>query len=431
MEAVDRLEYKAGDWISHYRIETMLGEGTFGVVYKVYDATDGKVYALKILQLWAIPPMLRKNLVDRFEREYATGQIDSRYLVHSKDYGFHNKVPWLAMEYCPNGDLSQYTGKADTYFISKTFREILYGLRDLHHNAKVHRDLKPENVLFKADGAASLTDFGIVGDINKRLTEKRWFGNKGDSFGTYPYMPPEQFKADHGAIVLTTTDIFSFGVMLFFTITGSLPFGNLRDDDDHDALVHYINRGKTGDWDRDLLKNSDLGRQYYNVIEGCLIPDFKRRLQNTDEALALMPESHTDVASPVHYTDISPMVNGLQLRVMQGEDLGKIYRLNELIRGRARIITMGRADEETDNTIRITEEEDSCTSRKHCTLELDYQTHEWFIRDGQHDKGAPNGWRCSMNGTFVNSAQADSDGLPLSPGDVITVGDVKLRAEGY
>ena len=121
----------------------------------------------------------------------------------------------------------------------------------MHTRGKVHRDLKPENVLFKSNGIAALTDFGIAGDRNKRMTERNIFGKPNQIFGTYAYMPPEQVNRMRGeATVLPTTDIFSFGVLAFQLLTGSLPFGELSS---HNELALYQKRGKNGDWNRQKL----------------------------------------------------------------------------------------------------------------------------------------------------------------------------------
>lgn len=108
----------------------------------------------------------------------------------------------------------------------KIAHQVLYGLRALHQCGKVHRDLKPENVLLNKSGTAVLTDFGISGDRNKRMTERNILGKPRQIFGTYAYMPPEQVKRNRGdATVLPTTDIFSFGVMMYQLLTGgNLPF---------------------------------------------------------------------------------------------------------------------------------------------------------------------------------------------------------------
>ena len=112
---------------------------------------------------------------------------------------------------------------------------------------------------------------------------------------------------------------------------------------------------------------------------------------------------------------------------MQGEDYGKVYYLDNLLGGRC-TLTMGRDDELTHNQIPVTEEASKYISRHHCTLEKDPLTGQWYIRDGQLLGGR---WRDSLNGTYVNSREADKYGIAFKPGDIISIGDVKLRVEGY
>ena len=211
MEVPQRADFKLNDIIAgQYRVEKSLGEGAFGQVYKVTDHT-GAVRALKLLRLWDVPSDIRQPLIDRFTMEFKTGQIDSQYLVHSYDYGLTKGNPYIVMEFCPGGDLTKFIGRSSPDLVRYSM-QILRGLHDLHVNGKVHRDLKPENVLIRQDGTAVLTDFGICGDRNKRMTERNIFGKPYQIFGTYAYMPPEQVNRARGeATVLPTTDIFSFG----------------------------------------------------------------------------------------------------------------------------------------------------------------------------------------------------------------------------
>jgi len=420
---VQRCDFRTNDCIDKkYRVEKELGEGSFGKVFKVKDSR-GQVAALKLLKLWEVHPDIRQQLVDRFDMEFETGRINSHYLVHSIDHGFVEGNPYIVMEFCPGGDLLQLKNPDWV----KIGREILYGLNDLHRCGKVHRDLKPENVLIKADGSAVLTDFGISGDRNKRMTERNIMGKPTQIFGTYAYMPPEQVKPKRGdATVLPTTDIFSFGVMMYQLITNELPFGKLNNENE---LVIYIKNGESGNWNRALLHNRNAA--FSHVIEGCLKPDYKERLQTVDDVLRLMPEKGYQSYKP-KTNDSAPqmnIINGVLLRIMQGEDYGRTYKLGEFLREGRRIITIGRHDESVKNTLSIKEEESSYISRKHCTLE--YSSGQWYIRDGQWDKIATNGWKHSLNGTYVNSTEVTHYGLAFNPGDIISIGDVKMRAEGY
>lgn len=416
---------------SRYRIVSELGEGTYGHVYKVADAA-GRIYALKLLHLWDIPSDIRKELVDRFEMEYHTGRISSEYLVHSCDAGYLDGNPYIVMEFCGGGDLTSKMND-DGSRTAKYARDILRGLDALHRNGKVHRDLKPENVLIKENGIAALTDFGIAGDRNKRMTERNIFGRPYQIFGTYAYMPPEQVnRRAGGSTVLPTTDIFSFGVVLYQLLTGKLPFGTLND---HNDLAKYQIRGKAGEWDRMSLQCLPRGRYWENLIGQCLEPDYKKRLQNAASALRLVPdfgEYHSEVVSYNSVKAAAPVeeqsAKGFRLKILQGMEYGKTYDLVDIFdRSSRRLLTFGRG---TANDVQLKEYQSYYMSRKHFTVEADRDFRVFSIRDGQWDADA-RVWVPSSNGTFVNSSPIDQMGVRLKSGDVITVGEMTLKFEQY
>ena len=427
--AVRRCDFKPGDLVAgKYSIEKVLGEGSFGRVYKIASPRGGSAYALKLFKFWEMPPNERKHMYARFEMEYETGRIKSDYLVQSVDHGLVEGNPFLVMEFCPNGDLRQFVDGRRGVSLAKIGRDTLCGLRDLHACGKVHRDLKPENVLVKTDGTAALTDFGLSGDKVKKLTETDFLGRPKFVAGTVIYMAPEQAKPRNREVtVLPTMDIFAFGVMMYYLITERYPFGKLDDQND---LVMYLKNAREGKWNRGLLSGSPDGKAFEQLITGCLIPDFRQRLQTVDNVLPLLPQTGGFLYPDSDENLWKTTVNGILLRVMQGEEHGAAYRLNDLIRGKSRVITVGRNDDEVKNILPITENLTSYVSRKHCTLEPG-PGNQWFIRDGQWDRSAPDGWKNSLNGTFVNSTEASFEGVPIHPGDIITIGDVKLRVEGY
>ncbi|MBQ7209303.1 MAG: protein kinase [Paludibacteraceae bacterium] len=423
--SVDRCDFAIGSYIDgKYRVVRSLGEGSYGHVWQVEDS-QGQVCALKILKLWEVPPEIREKLVLRFDMEYATGQIKSPYLVQSLGKGWTGGNPYLLMEYCPQGDLCGSIKEQD---MEQYLFHILYGLRDLHRNGKVHRDLKPENVLIKADGTAALSDFGISGDRNKRMTERNFLGKPTQLMGTYGFMPAEQINPPTGdATVLPTTDIFSYGVLLYLLLTGELPFGKLQNQND---LAMYCGRVRKGEWNKNAVKNSP----YYNVIEGCLKTDYKQRLQSIDEVLRLMPgvQPHTKT---IGTELITKSITGYQLRIMQGEEYGKIYNLTSLWNHISSgfptgdfpfAITIGRNDGVTRNWISVKETQSAYISRRHCQIINDGGAFKIF--DGQ---GEASNWHPSTNGTYVNSEKVSRYGYYLAPGDIITIGDMKLRFEAY
>ena len=426
-EIVSRCNFSSGECIDNrYQVSRTLGEGAFGKVFKVSPVSaTAENLALKLLKLWEVPSTIRGELQQRFEMEYWTGKIDSQYLVKSLDYGTVNGNPYIVMEYCPNGDISKFIPQQEivspTPSLSHIALNVLYGLQALHQCGKVHRDLKPENVLLKDGDWAVLTDFGISGDRNKRMTERNILGKPMQIFGTYAYMPPEQVKRLRGdATVLPTTDIFSFGVMLYQLITGELPFGPLRDQNE---LVIYQQNASAGKWNRRLMNRSGIDNRWTSIVENCLIPDYKQRIQSVDDIIRMFPEIPS--VEPVRNNKGSG--SGILLRIMQGEEYGKVYDLSWFLKQYGELLTMGYAH---DNTLVIQEEQSAYISRHHCTIEIENGGREVYVRDGQWNCN-DHCWYPSTNGTYINSSEVSTRGALLQPGDIISIGDTKLRLENF
>lgn len=428
---VDRAVLRTGDVIDRrYRIQKVLGEGSFGAVYLVDDQHLHQQCALKIQRLWEVMDDIRQQLRDRFQIEYETGCIDSECLVKSLAHGEINGNPYIVMEYCPGGDLTPFLGKAGSRAVS-ICHDILIGLYALHTHGKVHRDLKPENVLFKANGRAALTDFGIVGDRNHPMTQiNPWSRKPKEIFGTHAYMAPEQRnRGKNGVTRLPTTDMFSFGVLAYQLITGRLPFGRL---DTYDDLPAYKERSEKGQWDEAPLRYIDQGQYWWRLIDACLRVDYTKRIRSAADADRLLPpmaDRIHEVRRPItaSYTP-APVTHGFQLRVLNGQEYHRVYNLNIMRNGRrATLFAVGR---ENDNDICVRSDYSDYLSRHHCTLEADRYARQWKVRDGQWDRKLEQ-WRPSRNGTYVNSTPVRQVGYYLQPGDIISLGGVTLRFENY
>ena len=426
---MERVDLRKGDVIDRrYQVQCSLGEGSFGQVFRVTDNARGQFVALKLLKMWCISPEDREQLTKRFDMEYATGQISSPYLVHSLGKGEYRGNPYIVMEYCDGGDLLHAMNNHSVDIVRASV-QVLHGLSALHNNGKVHRDLKPENVLIRHDGTAVLTDFGISGDQNNRVTRRGILGTPKEIMGTFIYMPPEQVRPPTGnATVLPTTDIFSCGVMLYQLLTGELPFGSLHTDDD---MERYCENSRTGRWNRVPLAKQPNAEMWTRIIEGCLRPNYKKRLQSVNEVLDLMPEVEGNPPVRQPFTgNKTQSFEKWQLKVMQGEEVGRIYKL--LPRPQDRVLRMGRQSLSVENDLPILETDSSFISRAHCTFDWDAEEKRWYLWDGQWVDNTGSGyWKPSLNGTYVGSRQATTDdAIPLSDGDIISIGDVKIKVEG-
>ncbi len=421
----EKCDFKPGEYVNNrYRVEKTLGEGSFGMVFKVLDASN-QPYALKILPLWKRTNEEKAELVQRFKMEFETGRIDSPYLVHSLEYDQVKGNPYIVMEYCQKGNLYTLVEKGSPNY-ERIASHILYGLQALHRSGKVHRDLKPENILVKGDGKVALSDFGTSGAIAAIPFWKRLL-NKVDIFGTFAYMAPEQTRPKKAkATVLPTTDIFSFGVVLYEILFHELPFGKLEGEPD---LQPYIDKAVAGQWNREKLRHNLALRHWETVLDGCLAPNYEVRYQSVDEVLAHIPQRHVldrPVVPAVDFnTDLS---RGVVLKVTQGEEYGKYYNLNDFLRDDIYLVTGGRVNKRYANHISIKDFNTSYISRRHFTLEYNPARNSWFLRDGQW---CDTQWENSLNGTYVNSREIKGlEGVELKAGDIISIGEVKLRVEG-
>ena len=170
-----------------------------------------------------------------------------------------------------------------------------------------------------------------------------------------------------------------------------------------------------------------------SILDVCLQADASMRARNVNEIIELLPKDKYLYSSAKDSLVEAPknILNGVMLRIMQGEELGATYRLPEIMQMPKRIITLGREDKSVFNMIQLRESLTSYISRRHCTIELDPDENIWYIRDGQWDKEAKEQWTSSLNGTYVNSDKVSEDGYRIVPGDIISIGDIKIRVEAY
>lgn len=421
-----RLDIQIGDWVDgKYVVVDRIGSGSYGEVFKVRDAY-GNEFALKLLRLWEVSNELHEPLVVKFEQEYKTGKLSSEYLIHSLDFGTVRGNPYLLMEYCSHGDLSKCLGKPSSELAGYA-HDILEGLHRLHSEGKVHRDLKPENVLIRHNGRAALTDFGIVGEMDreKRVSEVGWWKKRPKQVqGTPLYMAPEMVdRVGGGVTYLPTVDIWSFGVMMYELLTGgSFPFGDIEKIDD---LPIYQGKAKRGDWNRMKLMSAPNGSEWSHVIERCLTANYRLRYQSALEVLEDLRPLIGDI-HPAHVRErLSRSTSISRLIITQGEDLGHAYLLNHHLKGQSRMLRVGR---EIINDIVLPERNSTYVSRFHFTLEKAKDGSCWTIRDGQWNKEMRR-WAPSTNGTFLNATPVTRDGFKVFTGDIITAGEYKIKVE--
>lgn len=417
-----RLDLKAGNVIDgKYVIVKEIGRGSYGDVFLVEDKYGR--YALKVLRLYDEISDVHDKLIKYFKQEYETAQMPGECFVHSLEYSEVKGNPYFTMEFCPNGDLSKYVGR-NTALLPRLAHDILLGLHDLHSAGKIHRDLKPENVLVRENGRAALTDFGVVGNKDPKRRLSRGIFRPRQKFGSPLYMAPEMNDLKGGGVTyLPTIDIWSFGVMMYELLTlGSFPFGNPQNEAE---LPEYQANSKDEIWDRQKLREILYGRQWLPIIERCLKADYRERYQTVLDVMKDLEPLVGSFKFQLDRPSRSPSIT--KIVITQGENIGKIYKLYDLIEGKGRMIRVGR-NLHNDVVLNVNQDNDTYLSRYHFTIERSRDGNYWLLKDGQWMKERRE-WSTSTNGTYLNASPVTSEGQRLYTGDIITAGEYKLKVE--
>ncbi|MCG3210450.1 MAG: Serine/threonine-protein kinase PknD [Anaerolineae bacterium] len=213
--AGDSLLYQQLD---EYRLEALLGHGGMARVYRGFDERLQRRVAIKVIDA---PFRADPDYTARFEREArAIAQLKHPHIVSVYRYGEANGLLYLAMEYIDGANLAailagyhrdqKLMALAD---VNAIIRPICLALDYAHGQGVIHRDVTPSNIMLDNEARPILTDFGLA------LLDNQ---TRGEIFGTAQYMAPEQVVSS--ARVVSQSDLYSIGVILYEILTGQLPF---------------------------------------------------------------------------------------------------------------------------------------------------------------------------------------------------------------
>ncbi|XZE54586.1 bifunctional serine/threonine-protein kinase/formylglycine-generating enzyme family protein [Planctomycetaceae bacterium SH139] len=204
--------------LAHYEVESVIGQGAFGIVLKARDTKLGRDVAIKVLQphlATTSPP--RKRFV-REARACASIRHPNVISVYAVE---ESPLPYLVMEYVRGStlqDLINLAGPLELEEILPLAAQLSSALSAAHENGLIHRDVKPSNILIEAGAERRLviTDFGLA-----RTVDDTSLTQSGLVAGTPMYMSPEQAS---GRPVDARADLFSLGSVLYVMVTGRPPF---------------------------------------------------------------------------------------------------------------------------------------------------------------------------------------------------------------
>ncbi|MGH9399424.1 MAG: protein kinase domain-containing protein [Thermoanaerobaculia bacterium] len=201
-----------------YEIQSVLGKGGMGIVYKAHDRDLDDLVAIKTLRSEALSA--DPTLLERFKQEIRLARrITHPNILRTHDLGETGGLRYLSMEFVKGLTLKNLVESRQILPVPVALRiakQICAGLAAAHEVGVIHRDIKPQNILIEPTGGLKIMDFGIA-----RLTQERGMTATGTVVGTPDYMSPEQAR---GLPLDFRSDIYSTGVVLYEVFTGSLPF---------------------------------------------------------------------------------------------------------------------------------------------------------------------------------------------------------------
>lgn len=202
-----------------YLIETELGRGAMGVVYKAFDPVIERPVAIKTVRKDLLTGTEADKQLARFRREaQAAGRINHPSIVAVYEYGDEDELSYIVMEYVDGRSLKDYFDEDYQFDVSMSvdlMAKLLDALSYSHDKGVIHRDIKPANIMISHDGQVKITDFGIARVESSTITQV------GTVIGTPSYMSPEQFM---GQTVDNRSDLYSAGMVLHQLLTGDRAF---------------------------------------------------------------------------------------------------------------------------------------------------------------------------------------------------------------
>jgi eukaryotic-like serine/threonine-protein kinase len=203
-----------GRQFGNYQLTRLLGEGAFAQVYlgeHIYLNTQA---AIKILSTQAADEPM-----DGFRAEARNiARLVHPNIVRVLEFGVEDNIPFLVLDYAPNGTLRQRHPPGTILPLSTVvsyIKQVAEALQYAHNEKLIHRDVKPENMLLGRRNEVLLSDFGIA-----LITQTMHDQGVQNVAGTLPYMAPEQIQGQPR----TASDQYSLGIIAYEWLTGQLPF---------------------------------------------------------------------------------------------------------------------------------------------------------------------------------------------------------------
>ncbi len=275
-----------GTEVDGYRIDSVLGRGGMGTVYKAEDVNLSRTVAIKRINPGQ---QERESFMHRFRAEaQALARIDSSnivgvYALRDTDIGL-----LIVMEYVEGGTLKdpiEQHGALGPGQAVPILEQTLQAFDDAHSEGVIHRDIKPENVMLTTEGIVKVTDFGIA---KLRQPDSGETVTQGGQGGTLKYMSPEQISNIDA--VDARSDIYSLGMTAYKVLAGRLPF---KESDTDFDIMRKVVEGEIPPPDE---FNPDIPSGLAQWIMGAIERQQEDRYQSAEEMLEALRDAHQQSA---------------------------------------------------------------------------------------------------------------------------------------
>lgn len=280
--ADDRRSTMIGRTLGHYKIESWLGAGGMGEVYRATDTRLGRAVAVKVLSEHL---SMHPDALTRFECEArAVATLSHTNILAIHDFGDEDGIAYAVMELLRGETLRARLNRSqlDVHNAIEIALAIAEGLTAAHAKGITHRDLKPENIFLTDGGIIKILDFGLAQmepllsneDIDKGADEvsKPALSETGLLVGTVAYMSPEQAE---GRNVDLRSDVFSFGSVLYEMLTGQRAFQGRTKLETLAAIRH----------EEPQAVARPVGKDLQSIVIHCLRKEAARRFPSAQEVL--------------------------------------------------------------------------------------------------------------------------------------------------
>ncbi|HXY14518.1 MAG TPA: WD40 repeat domain-containing serine/threonine protein kinase [Terriglobales bacterium] len=292
-----------GTKLGPYEIQTSLGAGGMGEVYRAFDARLHRNVAIKILPAsFSSDP----ERLQRFTQESrATAALNHPNILAIHDIGDDRGTPYVVCELLEGETLRDRlrAGPLSSRKAIEYAQQIARGLAAAHEKNIVHRDLKPENIFLTNDGGAKILDFGLAkvtrpgAELSADAPTMQVATEAGTVLGTVGYMSPEQVR---GKAADQRSDIFAFGAILYEMLSGKRAF---HGDSAADTMSAILKEEPP-----DLFEtNRNVLPALESIVRHCLEKNPAERFQSArDVGFSLEAISDTSVSSRGSMNSIPP-----------------------------------------------------------------------------------------------------------------------------